>query len=462
MWVHSNRTRMGAMKTAMQLLSFAVLFVLAGLSVSPAADNPELGAAQVSGPVLLNGHSVSGAGIALRNGDKLETSQRGAVLVTVSRRDELLLDENSGITLRNRPEGVSAELDRGRLLVTSAHQRLREVRLAGEAVSIRAAPGASRSYQVSRLSDATYVLARKGSVSIFDEGYATQTAVAEGRVGVIRPEAEALAPPQRPPAAPTPAPPARPAAQQPAAQQPAPTASGQRAGQVSVAIPKDYIVRGTQETEGNRGDPILWNDLLRTEPRGRLRVVLDDGSILNLGSESRLQVLQHDAKSQQTNLEMRYGRLRAQVVALSRPNARFEIRTNTAICGVLGTDFYVEATEKSTRVIVFKGVVKVTPLIAGAIAGLGGAGSTVSAGQASTAVAGSVSAPATATAAQIQTALTVTTASTQAAQVAAVATTATTASRVAVVSATAVPAAAATVVAAQTIAAPPPASPSGP
>ena len=450
------------MKTAMQLLSFAVLFVLAGLSVSPAADNPELGAAQVSGPVLLNGHSVSGAGIALRNGDRLETSQRGAVLVTISRRDELLLDENSGITLRNRPEGVSAELDRGRLLVTSAHERLCEVRLAGEAVSIRAAPGASRSYQVSRLSDATYVLARKGGVSIFDEGYATHAAVPEGRVGVIRPEAEALAPPQRPPAVPTPAPPARPAAQQPAAQQPAPTASGQRAGQVSVAIPKDYIVRGTQETEGNRGDPILWNDLLRTEPRGRLRVVLDDGSILNLGSESRLQVLQHDAKSQQTNLEMRYGRLRAQVVALSRPSARFEIRTNTAICGVLGTDFYVEATEKSTRVIVFKGVVKVTPLIAGAIAGLAGAGSTVSAGQASTAVAGSVSAPATATAAQIQTALTVTTASTQAAQVAAVATTATTASRVAVVSATAVPAAAATVVAAQTIAAPPPASPSGP
>ena len=447
------------MKTAMQLLSFAVLFVLAGLSVSPAADNPELGAAQVSGPVLLNGHSVSGAGIALRNGDRLETSQRGAVLVTISRRDELLLDENSGITLRNRPEGVSAELDRGRLLVTSAHERLCEVRLAGEAVSIRAAPGASRSYQVSRLSDATYVLARKGGVSIFDEGYATHAAVPEGRVGVIRPEAEALAPSQRPS---TPAPPARPAAQQPAAQQPAPTASGQRAGQVSVAIPKDYIVRGTQETEGNRGDPILWNDLLRTEPRGRLRVVLDDGSILNLGSESRLQVLQHDAKSQQTNLEMRYGRLRAQVVALSRPSARFEIRTNTAICGVLGTDFYIEATEKSTRVIVFKGVVKVTPLIAGAIAGLAGAGSTVSAGQASTAVAGSVSAPATATAAQIQTALTVTTASTQAAQVAAVATTATTASRVAVVSATAVPAAAATVVAAQTIAAPPPASPSGP
>jgi len=458
------------MKTAMQLLSFATLFVLAGLSVSPAADNPELGAAQVSGPVLLNGHSVSGAGIALRNGDKLETSARGGVLVTVSRRDELLLDENSGITLRSLPDGVSAELDRGRLLVTSAHQGLREVRLAGEAVSIRAAPGASRSYQVSRLSDATYVLARKGSVSIFDAGYATQTAVAEGRVGVIRPEAEVLTPPQRPPAVPAPAPPpARPAAQPPAAQQPAPSAAGQRAGQISVAIPKDYIVRGTQETEGNRGDPIFWNDLLRTEPRGRVRALLEDGSILNIGSESRLQVLQHDSKSQQTNLEMRYGRLRAQVVALTRPNARFEIRTNTAICGVLGTDFYVEATEKTTRVIVFKGVVRVTPLAAGAVAGLAGAGSTVNAGstvtasQASTAVAGSVSAPATATTAQIQTALTVTTASTQAAQVAAVATTttATTASRVAVVSATAAPAAASSVVAATTIAAPP-ASPSGP
>jgi ferric-dicitrate binding protein FerR (iron transport regulator) len=449
----------------MHLHFFVTLFVLAGLSVSLAAGDPQVGTAQVNGPVLLNGHSVSGAGIALRNGDKLQTSQRGGVLVTISGRDELLLDENSGITLRSLPDGVSAELDRGRLLVTSAHQGLREVRLAGEAVSIRAAPGVSRSYQVSRLSDATYVLARKGSVSIFDEGYATHEAVAEGHVGVIRPEAEALTPLQRPPAPPAPQQPAP-----PAPQQPAPSASGQRAGQISVAIPKDYIVRGTQETEGNRGDPIFWNDLLRTEPRGRVRALLEDGSILNLGSDSRLQVVQHDAKSQQTNLEMRYGRLRAQVVALTRPSARFEIRTNTAICGVLGTDFYIEATEKTTRVIVFRGVVKVTPLAAGAVAGLAGAGSTVNAGstvtatQASTAVAGSVSAPATATAAQVQTALTVTTASTQAAQVAAVATTttATTATRVAVVTATAAPAATSTVVAAATIAAPPPASPSRP
>jgi hypothetical protein len=334
-------------------------------------------------------------------------------------------------------------------------------------MSIRSEPGAHRYYQVSRLADAAYVYARSGSVTIFDEGYAAQTNVAQGRVGRISPEALIPAPPQ-----------------QPAAPAPRVPAGAQTAGKVTAAIPKDYILRGGQQADGKVGDDVCWNDQVRTEPRGRVRMVLTDGSILNLGSDSQLRIVQHNAQSQQTQLEMRYGRLRAQVVKLSRPDSRFEIRTNTAICGVLGTDFYIEATEKSTRVVVFQGVVRVTPLIAGAVAGIAAGGQaaaagagqagqtgvagagqastsasvTVSAGQASTAVAGAASAPTAVAGAQIQAAIGATQASVGAGTTAAVAGVA--ATRAVVVASVAVPAAATAAIATQVVAPPPPVSPS--
>ncbi len=432
------------------IVSAVALVVLTSVAAAPYRS---IGTALVAGPVLLNGHPMSGPSLSLSDGDRLETGARGGAIITLSKTDAVTLSENSAVRLSTRKSGLAAELDRGRVLVTSSHDRLRELRLAGEAVSIRAAPGKPRQYQVSRLPDGAYVMAKSGNVTIFDEGYATTTEVPEGKVGAVRPEAEPLQAAQRPAQGQRtqrPQTPQRPATA-PAAAAPAAKAGGQTAGQITAAIPKDYIIRGAQQTEGNAGDKIAWEDLLRTEPRGRVRVKLDDGSILNVGSDSRLRVVRHDAASQVTELEMKYGRLRAQVVKLGQPNSKFEIRTNTAICGVLGTDFYLEATERSTRVVVFAGVVKMTPLVAGALAGIAagtaGQASTVGAGQASTAAAGSVSTPATATVSQIQNAVTATTATQTATQAAVMATNV---SRVAVVAATAAPPAAVAAVAVPT------------
>lgn len=383
------------MKAIKYLPSIAPLVLLAVLALGAAAPQPPVATALVAGPVFLNGRLVSGSSLTLNDGDRLQTGPRGGAVVAISRQDGLVLSENSAMSLLARRGGVAAELDRGRLLVNSAHERLREVRLTGEAVSIRSAPGSPRRYQIARLPDNTYVLARTGTISVYDEGYATHTEVPEGRAAEIRPEAEVLEPPQRkaaPPAQKQPAP--------AAAQAPAPSGSGARAGQISVAIPADYIVRGPQRTLGNRGDLIQWNDLVETEIRGRVRLGLDDGSILNVGSQSQLRVIQHDNRTQQTALQLSYGRMRAQVVRLSQPGASFQVRTNTAVCGVLGTDFYIEADQTSTRVIVFKGIVRVVPLLAGALAGV-----TVGAGQAVTAGASTISAPLPANVSQVQGAL---------------------------------------------------------
>ena len=65
----------------------------------------------------------------------------------------------------------------------------------------------------------------------------------------------------------------------------------QHAGQVSALIPA--ATRNAQPVKAK--DDLQWNDLLQTAQSGRLRAGLTDGSILSLGSNSQLRVLQHDA-----------------------------------------------------------------------------------------------------------------------------------------------------------------------
>lgn len=119
-------------------------------------------------------------------------------------------------------------------------------------------------------------------------------------------------------------------------------------------------------TRNGRGvslrDQVQWNDLLQTNLSGRLRVNLRDGSILSLGSSSQLRVVQHNPVAQQTTLELLFGRLRSQVVKLTQPNSKFEVRTPTSVAGVIGTDFLLIATADRTTLVVFSGVVQMTPL----------------------------------------------------------------------------------------------------
>jgi hypothetical protein len=114
-------------------------------------------------------------------------------------------------------------------------------------------------------------------------------------------------------------------------------------------------------------DPVNWNDLLKTDATGRMRIALDDGSILSIGTNSELRVIQHNAAAQQTQLQLGYGRLRSQVVKLTRPGSRFEVRTPSAVAGVIGTDFFLDVSPTGTHLVVYEGVVVLTPIIAGVL-----------------------------------------------------------------------------------------------
>ena len=132
------------------------------------------------------------------------------------------------------------------------------------------------------------------------------------------------------------------------------------AGQVSRLLPDVQIGRATQQMTASIAAPVYWNDDLRSGSNGRARVSLNDGSLLSLGSNSNLVVVQHDAQAQQTSLDLGVGRMRGQVIKLTRPGAKFEVRTSTGVAGLVGTDFYLYATPDFTELIVFDGIVRFT------------------------------------------------------------------------------------------------------
>ncbi len=131
--------------------------------------------------------------------------------------------------------------------------------------------------------------------------------------------------------------------------------SGQKAGEVGALRPD--ATRNEQVLKVK--DELQWNDFLKTLQAGRLRAQLLDGSLLSMGSSSQMRVLQHDAASQQTELELSFGRLRNRVVKLTKPGAKYEVKTPHAVIGVIGTDFYIFVDELRTLVIVYTGKVSV-------------------------------------------------------------------------------------------------------
>src|SRR5258707_11429598 len=91
-----------------------------------------------------------------------------------------------------------------------------------------------------------------------------------------------------------------------------PDATGQRAGEVSRVIPAVSLVRGAKSMNASAKTPVDWQDVLTTQANGRARVSLDDGSVLNVGPDSSVKVVKHDAGAQQPAVEGRAGEIRPQ------------------------------------------------------------------------------------------------------------------------------------------------------
>ncbi len=122
---------------------------------------------------------------------------------------------------------------------------------------------------------------------------------------------------------------------------PAPT-TPRPAGRATRVIPQVQLVHGKTKSWLAEFDPVVENDQILTQAAGRARLVLWDGSILNVGAASQLTVKSAPAATQPAAIELAYGKVRAEINKRMNGSTAFEVRTSTAVCGVLGTTLFVE------------------------------------------------------------------------------------------------------------------------
>lgn len=167
-------------------------------------------------------------------------------------------------------------------------------------------------------------------------------------------------------------------------------AAAQHAGSVSLILPQVELTRAGQSVDAKPSMPVYWGDVVATGHMARARLKLDDGSVLNVGSDASLTVVKHDASQQQTQIDIAYGEVRSKVVHIAKPAGSFQVRTPTGVAGVVGTDFYMAYLDSITHLVVYEGTVN--------FCNLAGECVTVGAGQMSS-IRGSNQAPDAATAA---------------------------------------------------------------
>lgn len=129
------------------------------------------------------------------------------------------------------------------------------------------------------------------------------------------------------------------------------------------------IERNGQVLAAEIGNPVFVGDVLTTGDNGKLRVVFQDDSVLSLAENSRVTVDENIFDATAGQARSLFGLLRGKVNAAvseyyrRRGNA-YEIRTETAVAGVRGTEFAVrfDPAAQVTEVVGIEGTVQVHSL----------------------------------------------------------------------------------------------------
>lgn len=124
--------------------------------------------------------------------------------------------------------------------------------------------------------------------------------------------------------------------------------------------------KGAAPTELRKSDPVFVGDIIRTG-EGRAKIMFEDNSLMTLDRNTDLRITEFlfrkKAQQRESMFDLLQGRAKALVGQFFSSREDFRVRTPTAVAGVRGTHFLVEAAggeSGDSKVTVFSGAVGVS------------------------------------------------------------------------------------------------------
>ncbi len=128
-----------------------------------------------------------------------------------------------------------------------------------------------------------------------------------------------------------------------------------QAGVISAILRNATLSRSTADPAVDYGTPIAWNDTLRTNGNGRIRVTLANNSTISAGTDSEVVFLEENSGN--ISLKLNFGQMRVRAAE----NEVLVVRTPEAIVTGKGSDFAIDASVSGrVRIICLEGTVTIT------------------------------------------------------------------------------------------------------
>ena len=313
------------------------------------AGEQQLGRILYSNATSLRGVAVPESETIL-SGDVLATSDRGSALVELKSGAKLKIAGNSSVRFLADGDKVQAELLAGAVVSESAGKPTLVVTTS----KFQFAPsqdGNSRFEVALSKEQETVAGAMKGNLLVRTSDSLGSYILPEGKYAAI-PVSSVGVPSQE-------------------------RAEGEPSSAGPTGVVRNAIGEGVLQRQGRGAeiplqlsDAINEKDVVRTLVTGRVRIELLDGSFLNVGAGSVMRIINHDPLAQQTQVELTQGLMRAEVAKGTQPGGSFQVQTQTAIIGGVGSVLLVHAFPNVTEVYCVEGlcsVQNINPAIAGQV-----------------------------------------------------------------------------------------------
>lgn len=145
-------------------------------------------------------------------------------------------------------------------------------------------------------------------------------------------------------------------------------AAAPEAGEVLVLFGQCFVETGGHRGPLKVGDAVHVGDAVEVQAEAKLKLRMNDGSIIAVASGSRLTITDYrvgdGGESRDATLSLARGLLRA-VVSSLRGASHFEVDTATSVAAVRSTDWFIDAQPGSTQVGVLEGRISLKSIATG-------------------------------------------------------------------------------------------------